>query len=137
MASAFDRLTESDELRAWESTRPLAESLAKSNESIFDAELKSLNLQEKRGEMARRDEDLALSQAFGREVVAKSKTPEELAANRNAFIAQRPDQGNKILEMSSKASSFLSGDADAELKLLQLQSAKRSEKMKVELFASQ
>ena len=58
MPSPFDKVTKSGELRNYLANRPFVEELAKSQEAVFDTEMKRLGLQEKQKEIAMKDEAL-------------------------------------------------------------------------------
>jgi hypothetical protein len=132
MPSPFDKVTKSGELRNYLANRPFVEELAKSQEAVFDTEMKRLGLQEKQKEIAMKDEALQSMRDYDQNVTSQAANTEDLMRRTQDFIKKNPRNSAQIMEYAGKASSFFDAGNKSKKESIELEQLTRSNEMQKE-----
>jgi hypothetical protein len=133
MAEEFDKLTESDKLRSFVDTSGFREQLAESTAKIFDTELKSMQLDESKIDIAEKQKLYASNEIERRE---KQKANEyQIKFAESSFNAKNVDEVNsaaqKFISENPGSALYVSPAIDNKIKSLSGQSATKGQELQL------
>ena len=133
MAEEFDKLTESDKLRSFVDTSGFREQLAESTAKIFDTELKSMQLDESRIDIAEKQK-LYASNEIERQEKQKA-TDYQIKFAESSFNAKNVDEVNsaaqKFISENPGSALYVSAAIDNKIKSLSGQSATKGQELQL------